>query len=151
MARKKPGIASSADVIVKTFRAAEGKPVTVRLINPTPEIVTIEADERFAIEGETFTIDAPKVKGDATTFDFAVSLNASAAAKLARHVKPMIVELVSGRKKYRETIMPAVRSQRLRYHFLYGEPMPDLIPCPRHGLVRANRLGQCPENPPHTV
>src|SRR5258708_38841709 len=120
MARRKPARVRSstgttvpeADVIVKGFRVARGKPVNVRLINPTPEIATIYSRGAPSPTDATITIDAPAEDGDPVTFDFEVSLNVPAGGVLPPRVQPLVVEGVSGQQRYREAIRPGLRPQR---------------------------------------
>jgi hypothetical protein len=132
---------------VKGFRAERGEPTFIRFINPASDVTEIDVKRPYVLIDDRIEIAPPEESGASMAIEFDVALTGT-TMKTIQRARSLVVEITSGSKRYRETIMPEVRRQALRYHLMFEEPGPDFILCPRHGLVRPVR-GHCPEAPPH--
>lgn len=83
------------------------------------------------------------------TDPIAVTIDLMSAAAGAIHVASFAVEIISGTRIYREELPLLARKQKLQFSLIYGEPEPDYLDCPRHGLVKPKE-GACPYAAPHT-
>ena len=145
MAKSKVG---AAKVTVKGFRADRLHPTFVRFINQASDVTEIEIDEPHRMSNDRIEVPAPAEPQLSKAVEFGVALKGQNPSLALQRIRPVIVEISSGQRKYRETIFPEIRRQALRYHLLYEEPASHLLLCPRHGLVRPLN-GRCPAPPPH--
>jgi hypothetical protein len=139
---------SAPKVIVKGFRVDKGHSAIVRFVNEAPDITDINLHQPHAISSDRIEVLSPVEPVLSTAIEFNVVLKDANLATTMPRIRPVIVEISSGQRRYRETIFPEIRRQTLRYHLFYEEPSPNLLLCPRHGLVRPVK-GRCPDRPPH--
>jgi hypothetical protein len=136
----------SGDLDLTRMFIADAKSPTIVRIAEASQVVS-----RLTVGG----IDV-KPQGDVTVVapaavagPVAVNIDVPSAASVTGNVELFTVEILTGTRSYREVLPLLDRAQKLRFSLVYGEPEPDFIDCPRHGLVRPKN-GACPLAAPHT-
>jgi hypothetical protein len=131
--------------LTRMFIADATGPTIVRIADASQNV------KRLTIGGVEVSPhgDVAVVAPSKGTEPVAVNIDVVSAVSGALDVGSFAVEIISGTRTYREVLPLLGRKQKLQFSLIYGEPEPDYIDCPRHGLVRP-KDGVCPEPAPHT-
>src|SRR5262245_28082739 len=99
---------------VKTFHIDTSKPVSVRFINPVPELTRVTVKGRNLAND---SIELPALRGrDAThKLDFEVEFAKKKGERFLHHSRKLDIEIRSGDKLYRDTVQPDIAGRSIAY------------------------------------
>jgi hypothetical protein len=133
---------------IRQFKVDPVEPTFVRVISGSGSLADVRIDAPYSSIGGGIVIPPPGAALEAVHVDFDVVAHGP-RRRQAKLAEAVVIEVVSGSRVYRETLLPTGGREEVRFNLLYREPGPKLFDCPRHGVVRRVK-GGCPEPPPHT-
>ena len=140
---KRPERTPGRSSTTKAFRVDLGQPIMLQIVNHNPDLASVKSRGK-ALVNNRFQLSGLESGAEIKNLDIKVNLTAAGRESAQIGARRLVVDIRSGDRVYRDTILPDFRGTELRYRFFSAVSSPGIIWCRLcDDFVSVDKDGKC--------